>query len=149
MIFSDHLYPLQRTLGKKTKTVEGEIVTLNLCTEISRRCKLSQSFAWLPTRKNWSCSCFSRSVVSNSCDPVDWPPLSMVFPRQEYWNGLLGLPFPSPGDLANPGIEPTSPALQADSLPLSHQQSPRAGEDPANQLETNTQKLRKNSFKLV
>ena len=35
-------------------------------------------------------------------------PLSMEFYRQEYWNGL---PFPSPGDLPNPGIEPTSPAL--------------------------------------
>ena len=34
--------------------------------------------------------------------------LSMEFPRQEYWSGL---PFPSPGDLPNPGIEPTSPAL--------------------------------------
>ena len=34
--------------------------------------------------------------------------LSMVFPRQEYWNGL---PFPSPGDLPNPGMEPRSPAL--------------------------------------
>ena len=35
-------------------------------------------------------------------------PLSMGFPRQEYWSGL---PFPSPGDLPDPGIEPTSPAL--------------------------------------
>ena len=34
-------------------------------------------------------------------------PLSMGFPRQEYWSGL---PFPSPGDLPDPGIEPTSPA---------------------------------------
>ena len=41
-------------------------------------------------------------------------PLSMGFSRQEYWNGL---PFPSPGDLPNPGIEPRSPALQAESLP--------------------------------
>ena len=40
-------------------------------------------------------------------------PLSMEFSRQEYWNGL---PFPSPGDLPNPGTEPRSPALQADSL---------------------------------
>ena len=40
-------------------------------------------------------------------------PLSMGFPRQEYWSGL---PFPSPGDLPNPGIELGSPALQADSL---------------------------------
>ena len=35
-------------------------------------------------------------------------PLSMGFPRQEYWNGL---PFPSPGDLPGPGIEPESPAM--------------------------------------
>ena len=42
-------------------------------------------------------------------------PLSMGFPRQEYWRGL---PFPSPGDLSNPVFEPVSPALQADSLPL-------------------------------
>ena len=42
------------------------------------------------------------------------PPLSMEFSRQEYWSGL---PFPSPADLPDPGIEPRSPALQADSLP--------------------------------
>ena len=41
-------------------------------------------------------------------------PLSMGFPRQEYWSGL---PFPSPEDLLDPGIKPGSPALQADSLP--------------------------------
>ena len=35
-------------------------------------------------------------------------PLSMGFPRQEYWSGL---PFPSPGELPDPGIEPESPAL--------------------------------------
>ena len=40
-------------------------------------------------------------------------PLSMGFSKQEYWSGL---PFPSPGDLPNPGIEPRSPALQADAL---------------------------------
>ena len=44
----------------------------------------------------------------------------MGFPRQEYWSGL---PFPSPGDLPDPGIEPTSPALKVDSLPLSHQEA--------------------------
>ena len=41
-------------------------------------------------------------------------PLSLGVTRQEYWSGL---PFPSPGDLSDPGIEPRSPALQADSLP--------------------------------
>ena len=41
-------------------------------------------------------------------------PQSMEFSRQEYWSGL---PFPSPGDLPNPGIEPRSPALETDALP--------------------------------
>ena len=41
-------------------------------------------------------------------------PPSMGFSRQEYWSGV---PFPSPGDLSNPGIEPKSPTLQADALP--------------------------------
>ena len=41
-------------------------------------------------------------------------PLSMEFSRQEYWSGL---PFPSPGDLPDPGIKPRAPGLQADSLP--------------------------------
>ena len=48
-------------------------------------------------------------------------PLSMGFSRQEYWSGL---PFPSLRDLSNPRIEPESPALQADSPPLSHWGSP-------------------------
>ena len=44
-------------------------------------------------------------------------PLCKEFPRQEYWSGLL---FPSSGDLPDPGVKPTFPAWQADSLPLSH-----------------------------
>ena len=53
------------------------------------------------------------------CDPIDRsPPGSSVHgiksSRQEYWSGL---PFPSPGDLLDPEIEPESPTLQADSLP--------------------------------
>ena len=50
-------------------------------------------------------------------------PLSMEFSRQGYWSGL---PFPSLGDLPDPGIEPAPPTLQADSLPLSHLGSPPA-----------------------
>ena len=49
------------------------------------------------------------------------PPLSVGFSRQEYWSGL---PRPPPGDRPNPGTEPASPALHADSLLLSHQDSP-------------------------
>ena len=48
-------------------------------------------------------------------------PLSMRFPRQEYWNGLS---FHSPGDLPNPGIELASPVLQAGSLPLGQSGKP-------------------------
>ena len=63
----------------------------------------------------------SRSVMSDS---TPWniachAPLSMKFSRQEYWSGL---PFPSPGDLPDPGKEHWSSALQADSH-LSHQGS--------------------------
>ena len=51
------------------------------------------------------------------CYPLDCSPrsssLSMGFSSQEYWSGL---PFPSPGDLPNPGIEPRSPALHTDAL---------------------------------
>ena len=63
----------------------------------------------------------SQSVMPDSL----WPhglPLSMEFSRQEYWGGL---PFPSPGDLPDPGTEPRSPALQADFLPTELQGKPR------------------------
>ena len=53
------------------------------------------------------------SVVSNSL-VTPWAIQSMEFPRPECWSGQ---PFPSLGYLSNPGIEPRSPALQADSLP--------------------------------
>ena len=46
----------------------------------------------------------------------------MGFSRQEYWSGL---PFPSPADLPDPGIEPRSPTLQADSLPAEPQGEPK------------------------
>ena len=47
---------------------------------------------------------------------------SMEFSRPEYWSGQ---PFPSPGDLPNPGIEPRSPTLQADSIPAEPQGKPK------------------------
>ena len=56
-------------------------------------------------------------LVTKSCPTLATPwtvarqaPLSVGFPRQEYWSGL---PFPPPGDLPDPGIEPVPPALQA------------------------------------
>ena len=57
------------------------------------------------------CVCvLSRSVMPDylQCYGAHQAPLSMGFPRQEYWSGL---PFPSPGDLPNPGIKPDPPAL--------------------------------------
>ena len=66
------------------------------------------------------CVCVNHSVMSASV--ITWTvacqfPLSMEFSRPEYWSGL---PFPPPGDLPHPEIEPGSPTLQADSLSLSY-----------------------------
>ena len=69
----------------------------------------------------WSLVPVSKSVKSLSCvrlfvtpwTAANQDPQSMGFSRQEYWSGL---PFPSPGDLPDPGIEPRSPALEADAL---------------------------------
>ena len=61
----------------------------------------------------WKCWLFSRDpLFATPWTIACQAPLSMEFSRQEYWSGL---PFPTPGDLPNPGIEPRSPALQADS----------------------------------
>ena len=76
---------------------------------------------------NWGFPYCGGGLVAKLCPTLETPwtighqaPLSMGFPRQEYGNGL---PFSSPGDLPDPGIEPLSPAspsLQVDSLPLLH-----------------------------
>ena len=68
------------------------------------------------------CLCvYYHSVISDSLWPhglAHQAPPFMGFPRQEYWSKL---PFPSPWDLPDPGIEPRSPALQADSWSLNPQ----------------------------
>ena len=58
------------------------------------------------------------------CDPMDYTVCGILQDRILEWKNT-GYPFPSPGDLLNPGIEPRSPALQADSLPAEPQGSPR------------------------
>ena len=70
-------------------------------------------------RKCQLLSCFR--LFANTWTIAHQTPLSMGFPRQEYWTGL---PFTSPGDLPDSGIEPSSPALQADSLPSELPQQP-------------------------
>ena len=70
-------------------------------------------------------------------------PPSVGFSRQEYWSGL---PFPSPGDLPDPGIEPGSPTLQADAL-----LSEPPGGPGSKQLEgvlKNIKKIQQNSHKM-
>ena len=92
-----------------------------------------------PKLELWLCSpllllgswLLSPSVISNTF-VAPWAvacqaPLSMGFPRKEYWSGLLS---PSPGDYPSKGIEPMSPALQVDSLQLSHQESPQSPGKP-------------------
>ena len=70
--------------------------------------KMSQK----PRKHIHGCCCFSRSVLSDSLATprtvAHQSPLSVEFSRQEYCSGL---PFPSPGDLPDPGIKPASPAL--------------------------------------
>ena len=77
----------------------------------------------------YMCVLISQSCLT-LCDPMETvahqAPLSMEFSRQESWSEL---PFPFPGDLPDPGIEPKSPAVQADSLltkpPKDHKQTTR------------------------
>ena len=65
---------------------------------------------WVTLLSHFSCVrlCATPETAAHQAPP------SLGFSRQKHWSGL---PFPSPGDLPNPGIEPWSPALQADSLP--------------------------------
>ena len=74
-------------------------------------------FLALAIHVHLACMCVkslqSFQLFTTLCTMDGQAPLSMGFSRQEYWSGL---PCPSPGDLPNPGIEPTSPALQVDSL---------------------------------
>ena len=74
-------------------------------------CKLTQPVGRIVWKEVKLLSCVQLFVIpwTVACQT----PQSMGFSRQEYWSGL---PFPSPGDLPDPGIELGSPALQADSL---------------------------------
>ena len=79
------------------------------------------------------CFCLNCFLLVYSCLITS---VFMGFSRQESWSGF---PFPSPGDLPKPGIEPRSPALQADSLP---------SEQPGN-VPTSSEILKKNKKMLM
>ena len=63
----------------------------------------------------------SKSLISVWLFVTPWTILSMEFSKPEYWSGY---PFPSPGNLPNPGIKPRSPTLQVDSSPTESQGKP-------------------------
>ena len=73
----------------------------------------SLSLSIILKRETWSRSVMSDSLRPHGLYVAYQAPLSMGVSRQEYWSGL---PFPSPGDLPDPGIEPRSPTLEADAL---------------------------------
>ena len=97
-LFSTHDIPWEKTWATKT-TFDLVIADQNFHTQLLVE-SLSR-FRLFAT--SWTVACQA--------------PLPIGFSRQEYWSGL---PFPSPGDIPGSGIEPVSPALQADSLPWSH-----------------------------
>ena len=88
--------------------------SLHVLSKLSAVCS-AETPLWIPT----PCKCSPLSRVQVFVTPwsvAHQASLSMGFSRQEHWSGL---PFPSPGYLPDPDIEPRSPALQADSLPTS------------------------------
>ena len=99
----------------------GFLVCISLCTSVSislglkTRCRVTE----LKAKHSLNTDCAGGLVAQSwptLCDPmtvVSQTPLSMGVSRQKHWSGL---PFPSPGDLPDPGIEPGSAAFQADSL---------------------------------
>ena len=108
---------LRDGMGRK---VGGRIRMGNTCTPMADSCQyIAKPLEYckvISLQLNFKKKVKSLSCVRLFATPwtrVHQAPPSMGFSRQEYWSGL---PFPSPGNLPNPGIEPRSPALQADAL---------------------------------
>ena len=112
--------PRAHILGRMAGEIQAFILSCPAGTGYKWRWKLEhlvslKNFCWL-----WGdCACSVTSVVLETMGLQT--PLSTGFSQQENWSGL---PCPPLGDLLHPGIEPRSPALQEDSLLLSHQGSP-------------------------
>ena len=103
---------LERDVFSLLSPVHPFLIPCFLWSLLSTLSRSSGFCIWLLRALCKSVLLFSYSVVSNSLvtprTVAHQAPLSMGCPRQEYWTGL---PFPSPGDLSDPGIEPRSPAL--------------------------------------
>ena len=108
-------------VGKTGPCCSGQGCALNpiICWWVGLH-SLLNSLAWgYPALESKSPACMLSCFTYVWLFATPWTvarqaPLSMGFSRKENWNGL---PYPPPGDLPNPGIEPRSPTLQADSLP--------------------------------
>ena len=101
-------------------------VSQKVCLGVSVRCtEKPEQTVWLTQYTAGEACVLSHSAVSDSVTPRTvgrQAPLSMGFSRQEYWSGLS---CPPPWDLPNPEIQPSSPTLQADSLPPEPSGKPR------------------------
>ena len=86
----------------EANSIESNPYKLSLCVRIFQRNRTNRDY--------WKWKSLSRVQLF----ATPWTTQSMEFSRPEYWSGE---PFPSPGDLPNPGIKPRSLTLQADSLP--------------------------------
>ena len=111
-------------------------------THLRKLCQLPDLLSLLQEVLVWKNSAvFSRSVMSSSLRPHGLQSTRLLCPwgfsRQEYWSGL---PCPPPEDLPNPGIEPRSPPLQADSLPSEPPGKPCENRAPHKKTETPTTK---------
>ena len=111
-----------KTQVKPSGSLQNILFFCIVCTSSILLCKLQlHSPPWWPGNPQDVLSHFSHvwlfvTLWIVACQA----PLSVGFYRQEYWSGL---PCPPPWDLPDPGIEPRSPILQAESLPLSHWES--------------------------
>ena len=118
-----HLYPLPLCILKNSKPTESKLRELYLNTHLPstwiHQWLMFFQICFISFSMSACVKCESKSLshiwlFATPCSIALQAPLSMGFSRQEYWSAL---PFPSSGDLPNPGIKPGSPALQADSLP--------------------------------
>ena len=108
--------------GKGRKTGRAAPACSTPCWTLGSGCRYCLHRMWV---------CVPQLCLTLTTGTTYSPPGSSVHGifLQEYWSGL---PFPSPGDLPDPGIEPGSPALQAESLPPSHQGSLLPSQPPCN-----------------
>ena len=111
-----HVRNLEKTITEKDPCTPMFIAALSTIARIWKQSRCPSTDEWI--KKLWWRTVKVKSLSHVRLFGTPWTvahqaPPSMEFPRQEYWSGL---PFPSPGYLPAPGIEPRSSALQVDAL---------------------------------